>query len=185
MFLVFSMGEYGERIESLDIDNYSNLHWIYLKRKDVKIRDDDDGKIYQILEYISSLDEEKCKKLVENDPEFINFIPINFRTTEMYNYIISNYKFSLSSVPDKFKTQEMCINFLTNLKNDDGDLLENVPIKYRDFNCCEKAITRSVWNICFIPPVLLLNKKNYKQWSEIIPSKIFDYYIEEISVNKK
>ena len=64
-----------------------------------------------------------CKKVVEEDPWQLEFVPDQFKTQEMCNGTVKGDAFSLQYVPDWFVTQDQ-----VKLWHDDNDYYDGVII---------------------------------------------------------
>ena len=102
--------------------------------------------------------QEMCNKLVEKDPEILEFVPNHFKTHKICVKVFQNLLFVIIHVLDEYKTGQMCEKVI--LEN--PWMLGVIPNHYKIQNMCEKAVNcfpiTFSWNMFPIAVKL----KNYK-----------------------
>ena len=116
---------------------------------------------------------EICYLIVKACKEGIYRIPDNFKTKEMYNYVMENNgNLYLRFIPDNLKTYEICMYVVK--KN--GYELEFVPDNLKTYELCFSAVNESVCAIQYIPDC----HKTYEMYLNIVTqnSHLLEYIPE-------
>jgi hypothetical protein len=103
---------------------------------------------------------ELCKALINSCPNFLQYIPNQFKTYELCLLAVVKWVYSFEWVPEEYKTYDLCKTAVS--KNPQA--LHWVPVYNKSYEICLIAVKSDPDSISWIPPQL----KSYCFYLDVI-----------------
>ena len=104
---------------------YPNIQKFFVKEWNLDLNNPEDWKFFP-KDVLATMDYNQVKKIIESDPWRIQFIPEKFKTEELCLIALKIDRSVFKFIPEKFKTEELCLEFM----DTDGYNAEFLPDKF-------------------------------------------------------